>query len=97
MPGPSLRLSADPKAPTAVDPKPADHPPAGADPEVAAGLISGMTQRVWIAEAVKAPLGGMSCEEGLRYRFRSSGTVELDSCVDGAWGLRVSRRHLQGY
>ena len=36
MPAPNLRLSADPKAPTAVDPKPVDHPLAGADPEVAA-------------------------------------------------------------
>ena len=65
--------------------------PAGAqdtiitDPEIAAELISGKVQRVWIAEAVKAPLGGTSCEEGLRYRFRSNGTVELDICVDGAW------------
>ncbi len=55
------------------------------DPEIAAELISGKVQRVWIAEAVKAPLGGTGCEEGLRYRFRASGTVELDSCVDGAW------------
>lgn len=65
--------------------------PAGAqntiitDPEIAAELISGKVQRVWIAEAVKAPLGGTGCEEGLRYRFRSDGTVELESCVDGAW------------
>lgn len=36
MPAPNVRLSADPKAPTAVGPKPVDHPPAGADPEVAA-------------------------------------------------------------
>ena len=55
------------------------------DPEIAAELISGKVQRVWIAEAVKAPLGGTICEEGLRYRFRSDGTAELDSCVDGAW------------
>ncbi len=65
--------------------------PAGAqntiitDPEIAAELISGQVQRVWIAEAVKAPLGGTGCEEGLRYRFRSNGTVELESCVAGAW------------
>ena len=54
-------------------------------PEIAAELISGKVQRVWIAEAVKAALGGTSCEEGLRYRFRSNGTAVLDSCVDGAW------------
>ena len=55
------------------------------DPENAADLISGKVQRVWIAEAVRAPLGGTSCEEGLRYRFRVDGTAEVDSCVDGAW------------
>jgi len=55
------------------------------DPEIAAELISDKVQRVWIAKAVKAPLGGTSCEEGLRYRFRSNGTAELDSCIDGAW------------
>ena len=55
------------------------------DPKIAAELISGKVQRVWIAEAVKAPLGGTGCEEGLRYRFRSNGTVELDRCVDGTW------------
>ena len=58
------------------------------DPESAAKLISGKVQRVWIAEAVKAPLGGTSCEEGLRYRFRSNGTVELESCVDGVWDTK---------
>ena len=55
------------------------------NPDIGAKLISGKVQRVWIAEAVKAPLGGTSCEEGLRYRFRSNGTAEVDSCVDGAW------------
>ena len=65
--------------------------PAGAqntiitDPEIAAELISGKVQRVWIAEAVKAPLGGTSCEKGLRYLFRSNGTAEADSCIAGAW------------
>lgn len=59
------------------------------DPEIAAELISGKFQRVWIAEAVKAPLGGTSCEKGLRYRFRSDQTAELESCVDGAWSTKA--------
>lgn len=65
--------------------------PAGAedtiitDPETAAEKISGKVQRVWIAEAVKAPLGGATCEKGLRYRFRSNGTAEREKCVAGAW------------
>ena len=76
--------------------------PAGAqdriitDPEIAAELISGKVQRVWIAEAVKAPLGGTSCAEGLRYRFRSNGTVELERCVDGVWDTKEMSWSISG-
>ena len=66
------------------------------DPEIAAELISGKVQRVWIAEAVKGPLGGTSCEKGLRYRFRSDGTAESDSCVDGAWNTTAISWSLSG-
>lgn len=65
--------------------------PAGAenriitDPETAAEKISGKVQRVWIAEAVKAPLGGATCEKGLRYRFRSNGTAKREKCIAGVW------------
>ena len=66
------------------------------DPESAANLISGKVQRVWIAVAVKAPLGGTSCEEGLRYRFRSNGSVELESCVDGVWDTKEMSWSISG-
>ena len=76
--------------------------PAGAqntiitDPEAAADLISGEIQRVWIAEAVKGPLGGTNCEKGLRYRFRSDGTAESDRCVAGAWHTTAMSWSLSG-
>lgn len=53
--------------------------------ETARNLISGKSQRVWIAEAVKAPLGGTSCEMGQRYRFQTNETAEVESCLDGSW------------
>lgn len=60
MPPPSLRLSADPKVPTAVAPKPVAPPPAGAAPEVAAeaaavadrGAVAGEDQAAWEVPAV---------------------------------------------
>lgn len=55
------------------------------DPEMVTKLISGNVQRVWIAEAVEAPLGGESCEKGLRYRYRSDGTANVETCVDNTW------------
>ena len=61
MPAPNLRLSADPKAPTAVDPKPADHPPAGADPEVVAGAAAAEDRAAAVREDQVAwgdPAGG---------------------------------------
>lgn len=48
-------------------------------------LISGPSQRVWIAEAVDAPLGGASCKSGLRYRFRAGGSADKEECKDGTW------------
>ena len=55
MPAPNLRLSTDPKTPTAVGPKPADHPPAGADPEVAGEAAAAVRedQAAW-----EVPAGG---------------------------------------
>ena len=66
------------------------------DPETAAELISGKVQRVWIAEAVKGALGGMGCKKGLRYRFRSDGTAESESCVAGAWHTRAMSWSISG-
>lgn len=76
--------------------------PAGAenriitDPETAAEKISGKDQRVWIAEAVKAPLGGTACEKGLRYRFRSNGTAEREECVAGGWDTTAMSWSISG-
>lgn len=55
------------------------------DPKAAKDEISG---KDWIAQAVKAPLGGTSCEQGRRYRFRSNGTAKFDNCVDGTWVIQ---------
>lgn len=61
VPAPNLRLSAIPKVPMAVDPKPADHPPAGADPEVAAGAAAAEDRAAVVREDPAAwgdPAGG---------------------------------------
>lgn len=66
------------------------------DPDTAADLISGETQRVWIAEAVIAPLGGTSCEAGLRYRFHSDGAADSERCIDGTWDTTTMSWSISG-
>ena len=66
------------------------------DPDTAALLISGETQRVWIAQAVVAPLGGTSCEEGLRYRFHSDGAAQSERCIDGTWDTTTMSWSISG-
>lgn len=66
------------------------------DPKTAARLISGKVQRVWIAEAVKSPLGGDTCEEGLRYRYRPDGTADHEACIDGSWAVMPVTWNISG-
>ena len=66
------------------------------DMKTAKQLISGKAERAWIAQAVKAPLGGTSCEEGLRYLFRADDTAEVHSCVDGSWDTKKMSWSISG-